>query len=63
MIPNLLAQAVVLNLYIDRIKAYHDNGDQAGIAYVASLIFRKVFIYKMPEDDLDYDAMLRRSEE
>ena len=56
MLPNLLAQAVVLNLYLDRIRAYEEDGNQTGVYYVYALIFRKIYIYDIPEidEDLDY---------
>jgi hypothetical protein len=56
LLPNLLAQAVVLNKYLDRIRAYEEDGNQTGVYYVYALIFRKIYIYNIPEyeDDLDY---------
>lgn len=58
LIPNLLSQAVVLNRYLEKIKAYEEEGNEAGIIYIYALIFRKIFLYEMPnvneiQDDLD----------
>lgn len=51
MIPNLLAQAVILNRYVERIQSYEESDDQAGIVYIYSLIIRKVFLYNLPDED------------
>jgi hypothetical protein len=55
LIPNLLAQAVVMDKYLERIAAYEADGNMTGVYYVYALIFRKIYIYDMPDlNDTDY---------
>jgi hypothetical protein len=54
-LPNLLAQAVVLNRYIERIRAYEEDGNQTGVYYVYAVVFRKIYLYDIPEIDDDLD--------
>ena len=49
----------MLNRYIDVIRAYEEDGNQTGVLYVYAVMFRKIYLYEMPEitDDLeDYEA-------
>ena len=55
LIPNLLAEVVVVRRYIDRIREYQDKQNYPGVAYVYSLIFRKVFFYKLNEADKELE--------
>lgn len=56
LLPNLLAQAVVLNRYIERIRAYEEGGNQTGVYYIYAVVFRKIYLYDMPEfEDIDDD--------
>jgi len=63
LIPNLLAQAVVLNIYIGRIQTYQANNDEAGVLYIWSLIIRKIFIYTMPSNDDELNAMMQQNQQ
>ena len=59
LIPNLLSQAVILNKYVEKIQAYDEQKNSSGILYMYSLMFRKVFVFDIPEFDedlyLDYE--------
>ena len=49
---------MVLNRYLDRIRAFEEDNNQTGVYYVYALIFRKVYLYDMPEideEDFVYD--------
>jgi hypothetical protein len=61
MIPNLLAEVVVVNFYMERIERYIADGNRPGEAYIYSMIFRKVFLYNMPPPDTELDTLIEES--
>lgn len=44
---------MVLNRYLDVIRAYEEDKNQTGVLYVYAVILRKVYLYDMPEIDED----------
>ena len=58
LIPNLLSEAVIFQIYIERMEQYQQNGDNGGQFYLWAVIFRKVFIYTMPEIDPTLDNIV-----
>ena len=51
----------MLNRYIDRIRAYEEDWNQTGVYYIYALIFRKIYIYNLPELD-DDDFVMNKSD-
>ena len=61
LIPNLLSQAVILNKYVERMALYEKHNDEAGIAYLWALMFRKIFLFDLPPVDEELEDMIRES--
>ena len=57
MIPNLLAQAIVLNRYLARIEVYEEQGNETGVYFEYAKIFRRIFIFDLPDLDEDLDDL------
>jgi hypothetical protein len=61
LVPNLLAQAVVLNRYLERIEAYNENGNETGVWYIYGVMLKKVFVFDLPEDAYEEDVFNKYS--
>lgn len=63
LIPNLLSQAIVLNRYLARIEVYQEQGNDTGIYFEYAKIFRKIFVFDMPDFDEDLDDLPGRDDD
>ena len=59
LIPNLLAQAIVINRYVARIEVYQEQNNDTGVYFEYAKIFRKIFIFDIPDLDEDFEDLNR----